>query len=218
MKQKDHYTRRLAHRYDKIITGSVWWTRIYMRQLWKIDEKQIVKYLFSKIPNDWQGKLLDVPIGTAVFTIDKYRQMPQAEVVGLDYSDNMLSIAKHRIQEFELPHVQLIQGDVAHLPFEDETFDGVLSMNGLHVFPNREQALKEMHRVLKKGGYFWAYFYIRGERNVSDWIVQNILDKKGIFTPPHYNKEQAIQKLNSLFEHIEEIETFHSILVVKCRK
>ena len=58
-----------------------------------------------------------------------------------------------------------MQGDVAALPFESGTFDYVLCMNGLHVFPNKDKAYSEILRTLKSGGELLACFYIAGEQN-----------------------------------------------------
>lgn len=54
------------------------------------------------------------------------------------------------------------QGDVGALPFADESFDIVLSLNGFHAFPDKEAAYRETFRVLKKGGTFCGCFYVQG--------------------------------------------------------
>ena len=52
-------------------------------------------------------------------------------------------------------NVTFVQGDVGALPFEDESFDIVLSLNGFHAFPNKDAAFRETCRVLKPGGIFY---------------------------------------------------------------
>ena len=55
------------------------------------------------------------------------------------------------------------QGDVGALPYEDDTFDIVLSLNGFHAFPDKEAAYREVFRVLRPGGTFCGCFYVMGE-------------------------------------------------------
>jgi SAM-dependent methyltransferase len=57
------------------------------------------------------------------------------------------------------------------LPYADEYFDIVLSMNGYHVFPNKERAFSETARALKHGGMLCGCCYIRGEFARNDFLI-----------------------------------------------
>ncbi|MDO5746601.1 MAG: class I SAM-dependent methyltransferase [Actinomycetaceae bacterium] len=57
-----------------------------------MSDKRRRAYGFSA---DFSGTLLDVPIGTALYTIDTYRALPHAQITGLDYSQTMLEGAKN---------------------------------------------------------------------------------------------------------------------------
>ncbi|MBQ7979129.1 MAG: hypothetical protein IJ248_05205, partial [Candidatus Methanomethylophilaceae archaeon] len=57
------------HVYDDLLTRSKWWSRLYMDVFWDgIDDNEIAAKTLSYIPDDFSGKLLDVPVGTGVFT------------------------------------------------------------------------------------------------------------------------------------------------------
>lgn len=71
-----------------------------------------------------------------------------AKAVGLDYSENMLSQAKGRV----MAKGRLTRGDAGNLPFKDLSFDRIICTNSFHHYPDRLSSLKEMRRVLKKGG------------------------------------------------------------------
>ncbi|KMY54618.1 MULTISPECIES: demethylmenaquinone methyltransferase [Bacillaceae] len=96
---------------------------------------------------------LDVCCGTGDWTIALAQAVgPEGRVVGLDFSQNMLSVGKRKIEEFGLDQVEMIQGNAMELPFEDNTFDYVTIGFGLRNVPDYMQVLREMHRVLKPGG------------------------------------------------------------------
>ncbi len=188
--------------YDDILTQNKWWSRLYIKIFWGgIDDREIAKALLDYIPNDFRGSLLDVPIGTAIFTKEKYEELHLARIYGVDYSDDMLEQAKYRLEGIK--NVKLIQGDVHNLDFDDESFDIVLCMNGLHVFPDKDKAYSEIYRVLKPGGLFIACLYVSEEYKLTDFVVNNILCKKGWFTGPFDNKNELEDRLNDVYSESE---------------
>ena len=81
--------------YDDAITQGKWWSKLYFKLLWGgVDDNEIARRVLSWIPDDFSGKLLDVPVGTAVFTKDKYHRMTKADITCLDYSQDMLEQAE----------------------------------------------------------------------------------------------------------------------------
>lgn len=218
MKQNRAYS-KITNRYDDVLTARKWWSRFYMNCIWKVDDNLVAKEVLDMLPDDFQGEILDIPIGTAVFTAEKFRKMKSAKILGVDFSQDMLNIANQRILQEKIENVTLQQGDVCNLKFETERFDVVLSMNGFHAFPTQKhKAFSETYRVLKTGGVFLGCFYIKGERCIADWIVHHILDKKGFFTPPHFTKNEAVELLKSFYGEQVEVRNHRSILIFKCIK
>ena len=188
--------------YNVVLTQGNIFSRLYMKLFWSgTDDNEIARKVLSYIPNDFSGKLLDVPVGTAVFTYKKWKSLRNAAIICLDYSEDMIEQARERMKND--PHVTCVQGDVGNLPLEDESCDIVLSMNGFHAFPDKETAFKETRRVLKTGGKLIACFYIKGEKQITDWLVKNILSKKGWFTPPFPTQEQL---RNTLEKHYKDVD------------
>lgn len=188
--------------YDSVLTQRTWWAKLYIRLFWGgVDDIAVAERLLSYLPADYSGKLLDVPVGTATFTWKKYMDLPNASITCLDYSTDMLNQAKARLEQVQ--NITFLQGDVGSLPFEDEQFDTVLSMNGFHAFPDKERAFSETHRVLKKGGSFLACFYIAGQSKSTDALVRLVLSKKGWFTPPFETKQSLESKLKERYKEVE---------------
>ena len=188
--------------YDGILTQGNFFSRIYIKLFWSgTDDNEIARKVLSYIPDDFSGKLLDVPVGTAVFTQRKWSTLKNAHITCLDYSTDMLEQAKRRLDG--KAHINFIQGDVGNLQMDDESFDIVLSMNGFHAFPDKQKAFSETCRVLKSGGDFIACFYIKGKSKKTDWLVKNILAKKGWFTPPFQTEEELKNTLQKMYKEVE---------------
>ena len=188
--------------YDGVLTQGNFFSRMYIKLFWSgTDDNKIARKVLSYIPDDFSGKLLDVPVGTAVFTQRKWLSLKNAHITCLDYSTDMLEQAKRRLDG--QAHINFIQGDVGNLQMDDESFDIVLSMNGFHAFPDKQKAFRETCRVLKSGGDFIACFYIRGKSKRTDWLVKNILAKKGWFTPPFQTEEELKNTLQKMYKEVE---------------
>lgn len=188
--------------YDDVLTQGNFFSRLYIKVFWSgTNDNEIAQKVLSYIPNDFKGKILDVPVGTAVFTERKWKLLSEAQIICLDYSEDMIAQARRRLQD--RVNISCVQGDVGNLVMDDNSFDIVLSMNGFHAFPDKKSAFRETWRVLKPGGKFIACFYIKGKSGITDWLVKNILSKKGWFTPPFTTEEQLQNILNSMYNDMD---------------
>src|SRR5699024_3495441 len=98
-------------------------------------------------------KALDVCTGTGDWALALAEAVgPNGEVIGLDFSHNMLQIARKKQEEQSLHNITFVQGDAMQLPFADETFDYVTIGFRLRKVDDLEKVLKEMYRVTKKDG------------------------------------------------------------------
>ena len=204
--------------YDDAITQGKWWSKLYFKLLWGgVDDNEIARRVLNWIPDDFWGKILDVPVGTAVFTTEKYTHMKQADITCLDYSQDMLEQAERRFREAGISHIKTMQGDVGALPFTDGTFDKVLCMNGLHVFPDKERAYAEILRTLRPGGELLACFYIAGEQKVADWLARTVMTRMGWFTTPFDTANDVKRRLEPYYDILD----FHvegAILYFRAKK
>ena len=194
-----------ASLYDGIITRSTPIGKLMDSLAWGLDASLAAKWIddaLAPIPEDFKGSLLEVPVGTGVLTVPVYRNLPDAQITCLDYSAEMMRNAERRAEALAVRNVSFVQGDVGALPFEDESFDVVLSLNGFHAFPDKDAAFRETHRVLKKGGTFCGCFYIAGEFKRTDWFVKHMYVPKGFFTPPFETRETLENRLKELYAEV----------------
>lgn len=98
-------------------------------------------------------RVLDLATGTADLALRIAQTHPDAQVIGLDPSVNMLSIGRDKARREEIDdRVKLVEGDAQALPFDDDRFDGVTIAFGIRNVPDRGKALAEMARVTRPGG------------------------------------------------------------------
>ena len=116
-----------------------------------------------------------------------------------------------------ISNVAFVQGDVGALPFEDESFDLVLSLNGFHAFQDKDAAYHETSRVVKKGGVFCGCFYIAGEFGRTDWFVKHMYVPKGFFTPPFETEKSLKVRLQGLYSEVE-VHTVRAEGIFRCVK
>ncbi len=107
---------------------------------------------FSELKEGGAG--LDVCCGTGMLTMEQARAAgPAGKITGLDFSENMIEVARQNIKDFEFgDNISFIQGDAACLPFADNTFDCATVGWGLRNVPDVFKAVREMARVVKPGG------------------------------------------------------------------
>ncbi len=203
--------------YDDVLTRANILSKLYIKLFWGVDDFVIAEEVLKNIPDNFDGLLLDVPAGTAVFTCETYKRLKESRIICLDYSSEMLEKARDRFENAGLAHVCCLRGDVGKLPFNRDCFDILLSMNGFHAFPEKEKAFSETARVLKKGGVFTGCFYVKGEKRTTDLVVSQVLARKGWFTPPFMTKSELKEKLESYYSFVD-LESEKSIAWFRCVK
>ena len=81
--------------YDNVLTQRNFFSRLYAKVFWSgTDDNEIAHKVLSYIPDDFDGTILDVPVGTAVFTEQKWASLKNAHITCLDYSTDMLEQAE----------------------------------------------------------------------------------------------------------------------------
>lgn len=168
---------------------------------------------------------LEVAIGTGtlfelILRWRRWKKLPVADVVGIDYAPRMLAGARRRFARH--PGIRLELADVAHLPMADDSFDTANIANAVHCLPEVDAGLAEVRRVLKPGGCValnvllhprgWAP--LRGiARRINDWGM-----RKGILVTP-YEAQDVRQRLEAAGLAIErEWVRGNTLNVLACKR
>lgn len=119
---------------------------------------QNVAKSFVAVAKKWgirKGKTLDIGTGTGLLALGFAKAFPDMEVVGLDLSEEALQLARENVQKSGVQNISFENGDAQAMPFEDGTFDLVISSNTLHLIENPVKMVNEIQRVLKSEGKFF---------------------------------------------------------------
>jgi len=160
---------------------------------------------FEKLAERYKGGLfLDAGCFNSPLIIELKKRYPQSEFIGLDKSRSVLMELQRRH-----PEVRYVVGDVMALQFKDEHFDYIVCAELLEHLENPEGAVKELIRVLKKGGILAI--------SVPDNEAEN-----GRVSPDHiwsFTKED-IQKLLTPYGETEVLPYKDTVkhLIAYCRK
>ena len=134
-------------------------------------------------------QVLDVACGTGDFTIEIARKAaPGSRITGIDLSEGMMKIGREKIASADVD-ATLEYGDCEALTYADNSFDRITVGFGVRNFEHLELGLREMYRVLKKGGKLvilelsipsnslirWCYklYFLKILPTIGGWVSGN---------------------------------------------
>jgi len=93
----------------------------------------------------------------------------EGRVVGIDMTPEMLAKARVAAAEVGIAHVEFVEGEIEELPFDDETFDVVISNGVIDLIPDKDAVFSGIFRVLRPGGRI----------QVADVTIQRPVSEEG---------------------------------------
>lgn len=111
--------------------------------------RRIASEILSEIPS---GRILDVGTGPGYLPLEIARRDGCLDIVGMDISPAMIHIAGQNVGRLGIDRIAFHVADVHHLPYEDQSFDFLVSTLALHHWRDKGRAFEECYRVLKEGG------------------------------------------------------------------
>lgn len=92
------------------------------------------------------------------------------QVVGVDISGEMISLARESSREFS--NIEYIQAPAESIPLQANRFDKILSVEAFYYYPDQDRALEEMYRVLAPGGRLFVLINVYRENpSWKHWIT-----------------------------------------------
>jgi ubiquinone/menaquinone biosynthesis C-methylase UbiE len=149
LQQKEKFFDRWAPNYDWLLP-TVFYQAVHKR-------------LLDYVTLPPQAQVLDLGCGTGRLLDRLAQAFPDFEAIGYDLSPVMIAQAQARNPPYR-ERLQFQVGEASQLPFEDNRFDAVFNTYSFLHYPEPQQVLRQVHRVLKPGGQFhWV------DPTVGDW-------------------------------------------------
>lgn len=180
-------------------------------------DRKCYKFMYHRIKSQIIGKeVLEIATGPGLLA--KHVAPAAKRMIATDYSEGMIKEAK----KGSCPANLIFEvADAKDLPYEDDSFDVVIIANALHVMPEPEKALKEIDRVLRKGGLLIVPNFVSHNKGIISRIWSNILKLAGIkFEHQWSGKEYIIwlKKNGWKILHSKLLTARISLMYVECIK
>ncbi len=189
----------IAHKYD-IMNDILSFRR---HKAWR-------KFTMKKMAMKPGDTAIDLCCGTCDWTLSMAEASRTYQVVGLDFSPNMLKVGESKVRAKHLENqITLVQGNAMELPFEDNRFDYATIGFGLRNVPDLVQVLQEMKRVVKPGGMVvclelskptWQPF-----KGIYYFYFQKVLPNLGKLFAKRYEQYKWLPDSLALFPGREEL-------------
>lgn len=127
--------------------------------------------------------VLDIGCGGGEAIRKMSQKVKNGKIIGVDYSELSVKLStKHNINDVECGKVKVAEASVEKLPFEDNSFDKIITVESFYFWPEPQQNLKEVYRVLAKGGKFLIVADINGDAELDKEDIEGI-QKYRLFNP-----------------------------------
>ena len=166
---------------DSAFAGSI--PALYDRCLGPLLFEPYAEDLAERVGRHRPSRILETAAGTGIVTAALARRLPEAEIIATDLNQAMLDVAAGRTNSDK---VRFQAVDAQSLPFEDSSFDSVVTQFGAMFFPDRILAYREARRVLRPGGHFVFNVWNRLDENPASLLVAEAVAELFPDDPPDF--------------------------------
>lgn len=141
------------------------------------DDKHL-SLLLSLVENSGYNKILDIGTGTGYLAFPLAERFPAASVCGIDIAEKIVMNNNAIVKEKGIPNLTFEVFDGLKYPFSDGSFDLIVTRYAFHHFPNAVDAIRQMKRILVKGGRVLISDPVRNEKDENRVIDSFMKVKK----------------------------------------
>lgn len=115
----------------------------------KIYLRGIVKQLQEISKLSANKKILEIGCGNGIGTRLIHEYFKPSELIATEYDESLVEITQQKVKDL---NVLVEQADATKFRFANNEFDAVIGLSVIHHIPNWEEALDELHRIIKPNG------------------------------------------------------------------
>ena len=128
-------------------------------------------------------RVLDIGCGGGATLHRMAEKVTSGHVTGVDYSDVSVETSRRNNEKnISSGKLDVLEGSVENLPFADDSFDKIITVESFYFWPDPQENLKEVRRVLKKGGTFLLVADTYNKDGLDPKTLENIC-RFHLFTP-----------------------------------
>lgn len=118
-----------------------------------LGNKGMTLFSIAALEPQANDNILEIGMGNGYYTKNIVNLDSSIQYTGYDYSKTMVDAAISINQDLiNRGQVKFIEGDIRDMPFEDDAFDKIFTVNTFYFWDDHEKAISELRRVLKPGG------------------------------------------------------------------
>ena len=145
-----------------------------------LGHKELADWAFPYIKINNGDVILDIGCGGGANVARFLETYPDSIVYGIDYSPVSVSLTKKMNKaEIEKGRCCILEGNVRHMPYEQNTFDWVTAFETVYYWPDLVDSFRQVRRVLKHNGKFVV---INGADADGGWIWDRYIDGMHTYT------------------------------------
>jgi len=162
-----------------------------------ISAKKFIKLIELKDTKDIN--ILDLSTGTGVLAIELAQKFPNANIYGVDISNEMLNVAKTKTKQLGLTNITYLNQDVEDLNL-DIKFDLITCGYGLFFYPNMDSVFCDIcNRLTTNGRFVFSTFTTEAFEPYSKKFLE-ILEERFNIKPPKVLKRRTLKTKNEIKE------------------
>ena len=185
--------------------GHRWFAAAYDRIAAR-GEERVFRHVRPRIMGEAQGRVLEIGVGTGA-SLSYYPA--EAQVVGTEPDPHMFRRAQKRLAALGVTNIELRQARAEELPFDDASFDHVVSSLVLCTVSDQPAALAQARRLLKREGTFRFIEHVRNDESRFWGTLQDLITPAwrwfGAGCHPNRRTQQAIEDAGFRIEWLEQV-------------
>jgi ubiquinone/menaquinone biosynthesis C-methylase UbiE len=135
------------------------------------------KIVASLAPLESGSTIVDLGTGPGILTIELHKLLPQAKIIGVDLSSDMLETARKNADEAGMSNYETRLGRAEEIPVESGSVNLVVTQSSFHEWEDQRKGLSEILRILKPGGSLIIKDYNRNwpsgwKRNLLKFLLK----------------------------------------------